>query len=189
MDVDRPDDPRTLAEIRTSLLDGIARLDAEMEDLARLLNDPRRLRATSDVIDRLSDAELRMLDEIISTAHAATGMKWVALVLITDDAAQVVSSMEQIPSGDRSQSYCQMVVAGRKPWTVENTRRSGLVSRWRSTVEYDVGAYAGVPVFGPGDECVGALCMFQPDPHKWTQDEIDLLSRFAQDISMALRKE
>lgn len=171
--------------IRVRVLESLARLDAEMEGLTKVLDSPRRLRAVSDVCDRLTDEEIRRLDLIISTAHAASGTKWVALVLLDKDKAQVISSMEQIPTGDRSQSYCQMVVASGKPWSVDNTRKNNIVNRWRSTVEYDVGAYIGVPVTAHG-QTIGALCMFQPEPRKWNVDDERLLVRFATDVSAAL---
>jgi len=167
--------------LRESLLENLAHLDQQMEGLAHLLDNPRRLRATSDVINRLSDEELRRLDGIIRQAHDESGTKWVALVLLDEMNAQVVSSMEPIPSGERSQSYCQMVVAAAKPWAVNNTRKNNIVNRWRSTVDYDVGAYLGVPVFSD-QQCVGALCMFQPEPRKWTVEDQELLMRFASDV-------
>lgn len=178
-------DEEDLDVVRARVLDSLAHLDAQMEELTRLLDNPRRLRATSDVLDRLTDEEIRTLDRIISEAHDESGMKWVALVLLDDDKAQVVSSREPIPSGERSQSYCQMVVGAARPWRVNNTRKNNVVNRWRSTVDYDVGAYMGVPVFAQG-ECIGALCMFQPEPRKWSDEDEALLKRFAAQVSEEL---
>lgn len=180
-------DEDDLDTIRARVLEGMAALDAQMEELTQLLDNPRRLRATSDVIDRLSDEELRTLDRIIGEAHEESGTKWVALVLLDEKTAQVVSSKEVIPSGDRSQSYCQLVVGAARPWRVNNTKKNNIVNRWRSTVEYGVGAYMGVPIFAQ-DQCIGALCMFQPEPRKWTDEDEALLKRFASQVSEELAR-
>lgn len=184
---DQDEDEAEIERIRGSLLESLDALDREMEGLVKVLDNPRRLRATSDVINRLTDDELRTLDRIVKEAHDTTGTKWVALVLLDEQNAQVVSSMEPIPSGERSQSYCQMVVASARPWAVNNTRKNNLVNRWRSTVDYDVGAYLGVPVFNDR-ECVGALCMFQPEPRKWTKEDEQLLMQFASDINTEMTR-
>ena len=40
-------------------------------------------------------------------------------------------------------------------------------------------AYLGAPIYGPGQQAVGALCVVDGDPRHWTEDEIETITRLA----------
>lgn len=176
-----------IGALRGGLLESIAIIDQRFKELARVLDDPRRLQAVNRVLRNMTEEQIVRFDRIVRDAQIRSGIRWVALILLENEIAEVVASRERIASGRRSQQYCQVVVATEKPWTVPDTRSNGMVSGWKSTIDLDIGAYAGVPVFADG-ECVGALCMFQSEPRDWNQDDIDLLKTFAKQVDDLLAR-
>lgn len=76
-------------------------------------------------------------------------------------------------------SYCQFAVAERAPFIVEDARTDARVQDNRATTEMGVVSYAGIPLFGEGQEAIGTLCVLGTEPRRWTEDEIDILRGLA----------
>jgi diguanylate cyclase (GGDEF)-like protein/PAS domain S-box-containing protein len=57
-----------------------------------------------------------------------------------------------------SESYCVRVVDGRLPAVIGDTSANQITSALSITRDWNLGAYVGVPVFGPGGATVGMVC-------------------------------
>ncbi|MEO6225647.1 MAG: GAF domain-containing protein [Sphingomicrobium sp.] len=77
-------------------------------------------------------------------------------------------------------SFCKHVVASGKPFVVEDARDNPLVSNYDS-VGRGVIAYAGVPFHAEG-ETVGAICVVDSEPRKWTDEDLGKLHALAQSV-------
>lgn len=81
-------------------------------------------------------------------------------------------------------SFCKYVVASGEPWLVDDARENELV-RDNDAVRRGVIAYAGVP-FTAGGETVGALCVVDSQPRRWTQDDVRKLTALAHSVEKLL---
>ena len=84
-----------------------------------------------------------------------------------------------------SHSFCQHVVTSGAPLVVENAHDVPLVADNLAILELGVIAYAGVPV-RRGDDVVGALCVIDHRPRRWTGHELARLSVHAHACSAEL---
>jgi len=78
-----------------------------------------------------------------------------------------------------SHSFCQHVKTSAAPLIVSDARVDPLVKDNLAVTELGVIAYLGVPIFGPDEEAVGALCVIDVEPRDWSQEEIDRLTDLA----------
>lgn len=90
-----------------------------------------------------------------------------------------------------SYSYCKYPVETGEPLVVDDSLEHPLVRDNRATTEMGIRSYAGVPLFAPGGEGIGTLCVVGTEPRYWTDDEIDLLWGLAAGVQseIALRHE
>lgn len=86
------------------------------------------------------------------------------------------ASMRQTPL---SHSFCQHVVARNEVLSVEDARLDPLVQDNLAIPDLGVIAYLGIPVHGPDDVAIGALCAIDETPRSWSEDDIAILSDLA----------
>lgn len=78
-----------------------------------------------------------------------------------------------------SHSFCKHVAYENAPLVVENAREHELVRDNGAIEDLGVIAYAGMPVRDPDGVAIGALCAISPEPHVWTEDELETLKILA----------
>ncbi|MEM9140104.1 MAG: GAF domain-containing protein [Pseudomonadota bacterium] len=86
-----------------------------------------------------------------------------------------------------SHSFCQYVVTTGNPLIVIDARENELVSCNAAIRDLSVIAYAGVPVSGPDEQPIGALCAIASEPRPWTAPEIAVLSCLGDGLSSEIR--
>lgn len=147
-----------------------------------------------DNLERL--AALRYLDLLDPTqdiafdrlARLAIGALHVpiALVSFVSDNRQLLQGAAGLPepiASSRetplSHSFCQHVVITEKPLIIEDARDHSLVRENLAIPDLGVIAYAGIPLRTGDGQILGTFCAIATEPHRWTAQEIALLTDFA----------
>lgn len=84
-----------------------------------------------------------------------------------------------------SHSFCQHVKREGRPLIVRDARCHNLVKDNLAIPVLGVIAYLGVPVIGPDNTPIGALCVIESEPRDWTEHECELLK----DLALCVRDE
>jgi signal transduction histidine kinase len=90
-------------------------------------------------------------------------------------------------------SFCRHVVQARRAVAVTDAHHDLRVRDNPAIADLGVGAYLGLPLFGPDEHVVGAFCVVQPGPRRWSVDDLELLADGALgvqrelDLRMAVR--
>lgn len=110
----------------------------------------------------------------------------IALVSFVEDDREFFKSAVGLPeplASERelplSHSFCQYVVGAREPLIVDDAHEHPMLRDNPSVREYNVRAYAGVPLFVPGGHALGAFCVIDTVPREWTPNEVKLLTDLA----------
>jgi signal transduction histidine kinase len=81
------------------------------------------------------------------------------------------------------QTYCQHVPLSGQAVIAPNAAEHPLLQEAARSAPDLPQAYMGIPIYTPDDEVVGGLCMMQPEPRAWTEDEITLAENFGRCVS------
>ena len=123
-------------------------------------------------LDRLAELASRLL---------GTGS---AQVSVISDVQRVVGGAGQVrhavgtPS-ETADSLCLVTVEGRGPLMVHDARADHRVAALAPVASGAVGSYLGVPLVAGDGHTVGALCVFDPSPRQWTEDDVTVLEYLA----------
>lgn len=105
-----------------------------------------------------------------------------AMISLVDDQRQFLKSSLGLPDPWASRremplthSFCWLVVATGEPLAIADAREYPLVADSPATREVGIVAYAGVPLRGPGGHVLGALAVMDPQPHPWTDRDLEIL--------------
>jgi diguanylate cyclase (GGDEF)-like protein len=117
----------------------------------------------------------------------------VALVSLVEGDRQFFKSVHGL-SGDwararqtpLSHSFCQHVVARRRPLVIADARRHPLVADNLAVRDLSVIAYAGMPLTLANGHVVGAFCAIHDHPHAWTEHELRILGDLAAAVTTQL---
>lgn len=143
------------------------------------LSDHERLEAVrgTGLLGSPREAEFDQLTRLAARLLNAPA----AFVTVISDDQQYIKSAETgadpDPTGESQPleaSFCKFAVASRQPLIVEDARQHELVRENRA-IEAGVIAYAGVPLQTHEGEAIGALCVVDAKPRKWSDEEIDNL--------------
>lgn len=146
---------------------------------ARLL-DTKRLSALAETGMLDSEAEAAF-DRFTRLAARLLSVP-TALISLVDDKRQFFKS--QVGLGEPwssqretplSHSFCQYAVSSAKPLVVADAREHPWLKHNLATSELGVVAYAGVPLVTSDEQVLGALCVLQPEPRAWSDEEIATL--------------
>lgn len=117
----------------------------------------------------------------------------VALVSIVEESRQVFPGAAGLPEPYATQretplshSFCQYVVADRRPLIVTDAREDDRLSGNLAIEELDVIAYAGWPVTDHDGRVIGSLCAIDNRPRRWTDYDIEGLADLAAACSVEL---
>ncbi len=145
-----------------------------------IITDPARLIALKQtgLLDSMPE---EMFDRAVRIATRITGRP-IGLLSLVDDARQFFKAQVGL-DGDLaeargtplSHSFCQHVVAADAPLVVSDARNDPRVSDNPVITDHSVMAYLGVPVHGPDGHALGALCVIDQKPHRWTETDLETL--------------
>jgi PAS domain-containing protein len=151
---------------------------------ADCLADPFRLDAL-DRIGLLAGASSPVLDRAARITAAALGVP-VALVSLVDHRGQHFPGLAGLTGWAAarrgtplSHSFCQHVVASRRPLLVEDAAAHPLVRDNRAHHELGVVAYAGAPLTTSEGDTLGALCAIDGVARAWTPSALETLQDLA----------
>ncbi len=78
-----------------------------------------------------------------------------------------------------SHSFCQYVKRDNRPLIVENAPQDARVCDNLAIPDLGVRAYLGVPVHGPDNFALGALCAIDSKPRSWLEEELTAMKDLA----------
>jgi diguanylate cyclase (GGDEF)-like protein len=146
--------------------------------------DPERLAALR-ATRLLDSAAERAFDRMTRLAASVLSAPTAVVSLVTDDRQFLKSSfglgepLRSVRGTPISHSICKYVVSGRRPLVVEDTRQHPSLRDHLAVSEYDIIAYAGVPLETSDGEILGALCVVDSRPRRWSAETINLLEELA----------
>jgi diguanylate cyclase (GGDEF)-like protein len=152
-------------------------LETTVKKMSSVAND-QRLRV-------LAATNLQAFDRLTRLAVRLIGAP-IALVSLVDERRQFFKSTFGLPEPwatlrgtPLTHSFCQYVVRDRVPLVVSDAREHAEFKNNLAVHELNVVAYAGMPLL-VNDEAIGAFCIIDDKPHKWTVDEVATLDDLTQ---------
>ena len=82
-----------------------------------------------------------------------------------------------------SHSFCKHVVLTNEALVVENASEHSLVKDNMAIRDLNVAAYLGIPVHSFNGQPLGALCVIDNVPRRWSHNDIELMSNLARCVS------
>ncbi len=144
---------------------------AGVPDPVRAAAAARLVRAdTRQALDRLAGLAARLL----GTANAQVS-------LLTDEQL-VAGSAPPVPAGPGTplaDSLCTVTATAGEPLVVPDARADLRVHGLPPVRNGVVGSYLGVPLRTSAGHLIGALCVFDPGPHAWSDADVTLLEQVA----------
>jgi PAS domain S-box-containing protein len=122
-----------------------------------------------------------------------------ARLLMTASAqVSVVADTQSVPGGTGvashtvgrqgpvADSLCAVTVLEEAPLIVNDAASDPRVATLPPVTSGVVGAYLGVPLVSADGQTIGALCVFDPMPRSWSQNDLELLQQLAPPVSAEL---
>jgi signal transduction histidine kinase len=81
------------------------------------------------------------------------------------------------------QTYCQHVPLSGSAVIAPNAAEHPLLKEVALSDPAQPQAYIGMPIHAPNRQIIGGLCMMQPEPREWTDEEISLAENFGRCVS------
>ena len=199
---------RTLTDDEASLLMAFADLASLALEKARLLNEAETERERSDALYRVSNLLAgahdtdEVLNLIVNEAARLVGASAAFLRLVKNDvlvsgpatetAAVFQADSAQATPGfptDKSLSSVGYVMATKEPLIMEDAATSEYISPEQRDViaKNDFHGSVGVPLLA-NDQSIGVLFAIDHQIRRFTEDEVSLLTAFADQASLALEK-
>jgi GAF domain-containing protein len=155
------------------------------------LRDAARLRSLAQAgLGAHADAQMQAIAERV---HRWLGVP-VALVSLVEPDRQVFPGMTGLPepwatsrSSPLEYSFCWHVVAAGEPLVVSDAREHPLLLDSPAVDQLGIAAYAGMPLTDEAGNVLGALCVADSAPRRWTDTQLDLLRGLADACSTELR--
>lgn len=154
------------------------------------IQDPQRLAAlrSTKLLDTVPEGDLDRFTRLASHVLDAP----TALISLVDEERQFFksaiglhASLQDSRQTPLSHSFCQWAVAGREPFVVPDARQEPIVKDNPAIDELDAVAYCGMPIY-VRNEPIGTLCVMDPEPRPWTQEQIATLQDLAGILSSYL---
>ncbi|QNN51581.1 GAF domain-containing SpoIIE family protein phosphatase [Nocardioides mesophilus] len=161
------------------------------EPLVIDLGDPGRLAAVTRLLP--ATAGNATLDRLCALAARLLGTGSAQVSLLSD--AQLVAAGAglgrpvpgQLPS-PLGQSLCTVTAASGRPLVVDRADADARVCLLEPVTSGSVGAYLGVPLRDDEDRVIGALCVFDPEPRAWLEDQVAVLEELAPAVVAELER-
>jgi PAS domain S-box-containing protein len=149
------------------------------------LTSPRRLEALrrAEVLDTPAEEAFDRLTRLAARALHVP----VSLVSLVDADRQFFKSCTgTLPEPWHSarqtpltHSFCQHAVTSARPLVIDDAREHPLVQDNGAISDLGVVAYAGVPLVMSDGQVLGSFCVIDNIPHRWTEDELEILHTLA----------
>lgn len=184
-DLESSGDPEhaVLLDLLTRIAENTA--TGTVSSLHPVLDDPARLKALRDTGLLDSDAD-PSYDRIVSMAVQALGVSSAAISLV-DDHRQFFKSVIGLPDGVREtpldRSVCRYAVAKGEPLVVEDARIHPLLHDHPAVLDGTLVSYAGIPLFAPGGQAIGTVCVWDGRPRQWSTGHMQVLDDLVQLVS------
>ena len=123
-------------------------------------------------VDRIAELAARLVGAAASEVSLITDMRTIAGG--TGPAADAAGTEKPL-----AHSLCTVTAAGNGPLVVHDAATDSRVSGLPPVVSGVVGSYLGVPLGGADGRTVGALCVFDHAPRKWSASDVALLEQLA----------
>lgn len=111
--------------------------------------------------------------------------------LLTDGNSLVVAG-SGLPAGmlgrelSAPDSLCTLTAQFGSPLVIDDARTDPRVRDLPRVRSGTVGCFLGVPLLDAGDRVVGALGVFDPEPRRWRDDDLDLLAELGRAVATEL---
>ena len=154
--------------------------------------DEQKRQAALDGLHILDTPADERLDRVTRLAKELLGVPIVALNFIDHDRQWTKSHIGLRSAQDvrRDDSICQHTVASNSVFVIEDTSKSpDFADHPAVTGAPYVRFYAGHPVHAPGGQPVGALCVIDTSPRRFSDHQLDLLRDLALWIETELGRE
>lgn len=177
-------DPRYDATVDQLVMAGLLPADPSEPHRRSVLTDPERLRAVDDT-GLLDAAPSEPVRRTITVVAEALSVPSAALCLVDRDqqffvygvgSADVATESHAI-SLDRS--IAKYIVASGRPLVIDNSRADDTLKHHPVVVEGSVVAYLGVPITSSEGFTVGALCVWDRRPRRWSESHLTILRDLA----------
>jgi PAS domain S-box-containing protein len=151
--------------------------------MSPVLRSPKRLAAVRAT--GLLDTEPEELFDRFTRLASRVLRAPIAAITLLDDRRQFfksaigVSDLRETPL---AYSICASAVAMCSPLIIDDTRVHPLVKDKLAIQKFGVGAYAAIPIVTPDHQPIGALCVIDTSPHRWSDDDVATLSGLAEMI-------
>ncbi len=164
-------------------------VDHHIADAA--VRDPQRLAMVQSIglLDTAAEEPYDRISRIASRMMSAP----IATVTLIDRDRQFYKACVGIPeplSTSRETpldySFCKHTIALGTPLVIADTLKDVRVAEIPAVTQFNVRAYAGVPLLISG-QAVGTLCVMDLRPRDWTDDEVDTLIDLAATVMTEIR--
>lgn len=145
--------------------------------------DPLRLeRLVGAAAMAHEDRARSVVGAIVERAAVTLDADHASFTLLGVDSATAFSYGEDHPTTlPVLSTYCKFTASG-EPFRVDDSKRHPLVCTMETTITFGVGSYLGVPVTFAG-YVLGALCVWNNEPRKWTAKEQAFLTSLAAELT------
>ena len=149
--------------------------------ITELLADPVRARSAERLLP--PDGRRSVLDRLASLSAQLLGSPSAQVSLLAAQQTVVAGAGEAFHAvgvcGDLEDSLCSVTAASRVPLVVSVAALDDRVRALPPVTSGAVGSYLGVPLLNGEGACVGALCVFGPEPREWRGDDLTTLTQLA----------
>lgn len=162
-----------------------------MLDLSVSLSNRQRLRALKRlaIMDTSSEEAFDRLTRLVSIFLQVP----VALVSLVDEDRQFFKSCVGLPEPLASArqtslaySFCQHAIHMGAPLIISDAREHPLVRDNPAILEFNVVAYAGIPLITSDGHALGTLCAIDGKPREWSDRDIAILTDLAASVMTEL---
>ncbi|HET6562296.1 MAG TPA: SpoIIE family protein phosphatase [Marmoricola sp.] len=136
-------------------------------------------RGGNAALDRLADFAARLLGSSSAQVSLLTDVQHVASGAGLAEGA--IGS-----TGPLGESLCTVTLRSGEPLVVEDATTDERVAGLAPVTSGTVGSYLGVPLMTEDGQAVGALCVFDPEPRSWSEEDVVLLEQLAGPVAAEL---
>jgi serine phosphatase RsbU (regulator of sigma subunit) len=159
------------------------------DGLPAALSDPRRV-AVVQATGLLDTEPEPAFDNLADLATAITGCERAFVTLVDEDRSFWKScvGVDLGQTGGRQspvrESFCYYLVGlGGGRFVVDDAAEDPRTRDHPSVAPMKIGAWAGYPILGPGDEVLGSMCVIDENPRHWQPAELAVLATLARAVS------
>jgi PAS domain S-box-containing protein len=155
------------------------------------VRSPSRVSAVRRRIAHLDRSATAAAERTVRLAARVLGARVAFLALVDEDRHHLLGGFglsDPLNGGEPrcpSRWICPMVVARRSPIAIADARVVPGLASLPST-KSDVVAYLGVPLRCEGGEVVGALCVADAVPRRWSEEEVGILGDLAESAALTI---